>query len=68
MKIVVWKNDKESNERAITRFTKKVQACKKILDIKNSRYRVKPKTKSKVRMAAIKREEYRAKREKSRFY
>ena len=68
MKVTIWKNDKESNERSITRFNKKVQGSRKILKIKSERYFSKPSTKIKVRQTAISREKYRAAREKNKFY
>lgn len=68
MKVTVWKNDKESNERVITRFTKMVQKSRKVMDIRRSRYHSKSLTKGQVRAGAIMRDFYRKKREKSRFY
>lgn len=68
MKVTIWKNDKESNERAITRFNKKVQASRKLLQIKNDRYHKKALTKRKARMAAVMREHYRSQKEKNKFY
>ncbi len=68
MKVTVWKNEKESNERAITRFNKKVQASRKLLQIKNDRYNKKDITKRKARMAAVMREHYRSLKEKNKFY
>jgi len=68
MKVTVWKNDKESNERVITRFNKKVQASRKILKIRTDRYHKKDDTKRQTRSAAIMRDHYRAKKERHRFY
>lgn len=68
MKVTVWKSDKESNERAITRFNKKVQASRKLLDVRGSRYHKKKETKRHSRAAAVMRDFYRTKREKSKFY
>jgi len=68
MKVTVWKNDKESNERVITRFTKMVQKSRKVMDIRRSRYHTKKLTKGQTRAGAIMRDFYRKKREKSRFY
>lgn len=68
MKVTVWKNEKESNERAITRFNKKVQASRKLLQIKNDRYHKKALTKRKARTVAVMREYYRAQKEKNKFY
>ncbi len=68
MRVVVFKNDKESNERLITRFNKKVQGSRKIVLVRNERYYEKPLTKRLERTKAIMRENYRAKREKNKFY
>lgn len=68
MKVTIWKNDKESSERAITRFNKKVQASRKLLKIRGERYHKKDDTKRQVRQSAVMREKYRAQKEKSRFY
>lgn len=68
MKVTVWKNEKESNERSITRFNKKVQASRKLLQIKNDRYHKKALTKRKARKAAVMREHYRSLKEKNKFY
>lgn len=68
MRVTIWKNDKESNERSITRFNKKVQGSRKILKVRSSRYHKKAATTRQVRQAAIKRDFYRTRREKSRFY
>jgi len=68
MHVTVWRNEKESNERLITRFNKKVQASRKILKVRTGRYHKKADTKRQVRQSAIMREFYRKKREKSRFY
>lgn len=68
MKVTVWKDDKESNERAITRFNKKVQASRKLLEIRTSRYNKKASTKRYTRDAAVMREFYRSKKEKNKFY
>ncbi len=68
MQVVVWKNEKESNERLIARFNKKVQASRKILKVRSERYHEKPNTKNQQREAAIMREYHRARKEKNRFY
>ena len=65
--ISVWKNAKESVDRVISRFNKKVQASRLILRKRRNRYHAKPLTKRQVRGKAVKREEYRAIREKNRF-
>lgn len=68
MKVTIWKSDKESNERAITRFNKKVQASRKLLEVRGKRYHTKPENKRHARKRAIMRDHYRAMREKSKFY
>lgn len=68
MKVTVWKSDKESNERAISRFNKKVQGSRKLLEVRAKRYHNRPENKRHARTAAIMRDFYRAKREKSKFY
>ncbi len=68
MKVSVRRGEKESNERLIARFNKKVQGSRKLLEIRAKRYFVPTKTKKEERAAAIKREHYRTKREKSKFY
>lgn len=67
MAIKVVKNDKESVDRVISRFNKKVQASRILLKKRNGRYFQKPLTKRLQRQKAVKREEYRALREKNRF-
>lgn len=67
MPVKVVKNDKESVDRVISRFNKKVQASRILLKKRTTRYFSKPDTKRIVRTKAIKREEYRALREKNRF-
>lgn len=68
MKVTIWKNDKESNERAITRFNRKVQASRKLLKVKAERYHTKEPSKRFVRAAAVIRDRYRKANEKNKFY
>lgn len=68
MKVTVWKDDKESNERAVTRFNKKVQSSRKLLEVRAKRYNKKAPTKRYLRAAAVMREFHRSKKEKSKFY
>jgi hypothetical protein len=68
MKVTIWKSEKESNERAITRFNKKIQSSRKPLEVRAKRYHKKSPTKRHVRVAAIMREHYRSKKEKNKFY
>ena len=67
MTVTVYKNDKESVDRVISRWNKKVQASRVLLTKRKRRYRMKPATKRQVRQKAVKREEYRAIREKNKF-
>lgn len=68
MGVVVWKGEKESNERLIARFNKKVQSSRRLLELRAKRYHSRKPNKKRVRTAAIMRDFYRAKREKSKFY
>ena len=68
MKVTVWKNDKESTERCITRFNKKVQASRKLVELRSKRYNQRKPRKRRVRAAAVMRENYRTQREKNKFY
>lgn len=68
MKVTLYKRDKESNERAITRFNKQVQASRKLNQVRSSRYHAKKPTKKYLRQSAIMRDHYRTIREKKSFY
>ena len=68
MGVVVWKGEKESNERLIARFNKKVQGSRRLLELRAKRYHSRKPNKKRDRTAAIMRDFYRAKREKSKFY
>lgn len=68
MKVTVWKNDKESNERCITRFNKKVQASRLLQLLRSKRFHSRKVTKRSIRAGAVKREYYRALKEKTKFY
>lgn len=68
MSVKVYKNQKESTDRLISRFNKKVQASRILLEVKNRRYHKRATTKRLVRQAAVMREFYRAKRNKEQYY
>lgn len=68
MRVTVFKNDKESNERCITRFNKLVQASRKLVGLRSKRFNTKSKRKWQVRDAAVMRAKYRSLREKTKFY
>ncbi|PIZ75158.1 hypothetical protein COY05_04690 [Candidatus Peregrinibacteria bacterium CG_4_10_14_0_2_um_filter_38_24] len=68
MRVTVWKNEKESNERLVTRFNKKVQSSRKLLKVRSGRYNKKAPTKRLKRIVAVMRESYRSQKEKSKFY
>ena len=68
MRVTVVKKEKESNERCIARFTKAVQASRKVKRIRSTRYHAKKATKTKQRAAAVMREHYRGLRAKTKFY
>ncbi|PIQ77787.1 hypothetical protein COV82_02870 [Candidatus Peregrinibacteria bacterium CG11_big_fil_rev_8_21_14_0_20_46_8] len=61
------KNSKESNEKLVGRFLKKVQASRILTIAKDKQYFKKPLKKRGIRMAAVKREFYRAQREKQKY-
>ena len=66
MRVTIWKNDKESNERAITRFNKKAQ--RKLFSIRGAKFHKKKPTRRQSRSAAVMRSKYRKIREKNKFY
>lgn len=66
--IRVWKNSKESFERFLSRFDQSVQRSRLVRVLRKRRYLEKDPSKSKVRAAALKREQYRADRERRKFY
>lgn len=66
--ISVFKHPKESFERFLSRFDNGVQRARIVRLLRERRFREKPPTKRLIRAAALKREEYRAKREKLKFY
>jgi len=68
MAITVYRNSKESLDRLISRFNKKVQSSRVLLAVKNRRYWKRPATKRHVRQAAIMRWHYRNLREKMQYY
>lgn len=61
------KNPKESNEKFISRFQKKVQGSRVLLESKERMYYKKPLKKKQIRARAMMRETYRAKREKAKY-
>lgn len=70
MTVKVLKHPKESFERFMSRFDSSVQRSRVIRLLRERRYRTdkaRP-NKLKIRAAALKRSEYRAKREKMKFY
>lgn len=68
MAVRVVRNPKESPDRLIARFNKKMQSSRIIVQLKNRRYFKKPLKKRQVRSAAIMRELYRSRREKQKYY
>ncbi len=68
MKVTVFRNEKESNERLISRFNKRVQGSRKMLKVRTERYFKKPLTKVKARAGAVMREKYRKIRARKSFY
>lgn len=68
MAITIVRNPKESPERMIGRFNKKVQQSRVIVALKAKRYRMKAPSDRKVKSAALMRTKYRSMKAKSKFY
>lgn len=68
MAITVRRNPKESADRLISRFNKKIQASRILLLVKERRYHQKDPSKRHQRKAAIMRDHYRKQREKMKYY
>ena len=68
MAITVIRNPKESVDRVISRFNKKVQASRILLLVKERRYHKRKPTKRYTRKAAIMRDFHRGRREKMKYY
>jgi len=65
--IYAIKKQNESNERLMSRFKKVVQRSR-VMELKRNRHFKKDATKGQARQSAIKREFYRKKRERAKFY
>lgn len=68
MAITVYRNPKESVDRLISRFNKKMQASRIILLAKEKRYHKRKPNRRYMRRAAIMRDFYRSQKEKMKFY
>lgn len=68
MAIKVFRNPKESSDRLISRFNKKVQASRILLEVKAKRYFKRDPNKRHMRRAAIMRDFHRKQREKMKYY
>ncbi len=68
MAIRVLRNPKESVDRLISRFHKKVQSSRVILLLKERRYLKKKPSSRHARMAAIMRDHYRSQKQKQKYY
>jgi ribosomal protein S21 len=68
MPVKVIRNAKESVDRLIARFNKKMQSSRIIVQLKARRYHKRPLRKREVRAAAVMRDMHRSKREKLKFY
>jgi ribosomal protein S21 len=68
MPVKVIRNAKESVDRLIARFNKKMQSSKIIVRMKAKRYHKRPLRKREVRAAAVMRDMHRSRREKQKFY
>lgn len=60
--------DSETSEKLLSRFKKAVHNSRMILEIRERKYNKKSPNKRKVRIAAIKRESFRAKRRREALY
>ena len=68
MAITLHRNSKESAERFISRFNKKVQASRVLLLLRERRYYKRKPNKRYMRAAAIMRDFHRLQREKQRYH
>lgn len=68
MPVKVSKKKDESNEKLIKRFKRQTQGARIIPKVRNERYHKRPKTRRRVRDEALARENFRAIREKEKFY
>ena len=68
MAIKVIRNSKESADRLISRFNKKIQGSRILLLVRSNRYFKKKPNKRHSRMAAIMRDFHRKQREKMKYY
>lgn len=66
--IFVKKQQGESSDRLIQRFSKRVQLNRLVQTVRNRRYFTRQKNKRKIRQAAIMRQHYRQLREKMQYY
>lgn len=66
--ITVRRQEKESFDRLLQRFTKKMQGSRVILEVKEKRYHQRKLNKRRIRERALMREFYRAQKEKMKFY
>ena len=66
--ITVTRKEKESSDRLILRFNKKVQQSRILLKVRKGKFFQKDKTRRQVREGALVREMYRAKLEKMKYY
>ncbi len=67
MTIYAVRRENETVEKLINRFKKQVQTSRLVLKVKSQRYWTRNITDRLVRMSALKREEYRAKRRREQF-
>ncbi len=68
MAIRVYRNSKESVDRLISRFNKKVQASRTLLEARNRRYFKRKPNKRYLRKAAVMRTHYRNLKDKMQYY
>lgn len=68
MAVYAVKRSNESNEKLAARFKKQFQQTRMLQELRGKAHHSRALTKRKVRIAAVKREQYRAVRAKAEFY
>ncbi|HRY90861.1 MAG TPA: 30S ribosomal protein S21 [Candidatus Gracilibacteria bacterium] len=68
MAIKIYRNPKESLDRLLSKFNKKVQASRVLLEVKSRRYWKRDETPRQIRQKAIWRDYYRNLRSKMQYY
>ena len=68
MAVYAIRRENETVEKLINRFKKQTQGTRLVQKVRAKRYRVKAASKRLIRLSALKREFYRARRRKEQFY